>query len=78
MSKQEGIGTETFLRKLEAKVLKMGGPTAAAKEWNTYQQHISSAIRGSILPTKAILKGMGYEVANKKIIYRYKPTVGER
>ncbi len=72
MSKDKSIGSTVFLKKLEARVTKLGGPAAAARKWGAIPQNVSNAMSASKLPNKAILDGMGYEPI-KEIKYRYKP-----
>ena len=67
----EGITTKLFISRLKSKVRSLGGVTATAKKWGIPYQRITNAIAGNALPSKTILKKMGYEHV-KTINYRYR------
>ena len=66
----KSITTKAFLKKLESVVDDLGGVTVAANSLGVPYQRISNTIHGKELPSKAILKAMGYRSV-KTISYRY-------
>ena len=66
----KSITTKAFRIQLSNVVDDLGGVTSAAREWDVPYQRVSNAIHGNALPSKAILKAMGYRPV-KTISYRY-------
>lgn len=65
------VTTKAFKAKLAYAVRQLGGVTEAARKWGVDYQRISNAINSDVLPSKGILKAMGYESV-KTINYRYR------
>lgn len=67
----QGISKNRFIAVVARAVKDAGGPAEAARQWDVWPQHISSALSGNMLPVPGIVKALGYEYV-KEIKYRYR------
>lgn len=67
----KSITAKAFRLHLSNVVNDLGGVTSAARAWGVPYQRVSNAIHGEKLPSKGILKAVGFEPV-KTIKYRYK------
>ena len=66
----DSISTKQFLKELNKEVKRLGGASAAAKEWGLWPQQVSQAMTGTKLPSPTILEKLRLKPV-KHINYRY-------